>query len=173
MPAVKRRCDSRSTARVIPYEINRSRLTSQSTANRAACIPDAVSVGKDHWVRFTRSATQREAIDAKHTVFEGLSFIWSALPNSAARYSAQRPWSGGRGDPHPPRVPAKAVGFAAGQRLQGPVESELRGNPPDIASRYDVFCGHRPISRRSAAGAASAIIKQCVEQQSQRASSSL
>jgi hypothetical protein len=63
--------------------------------------------------------------------------------------------------------------LAAGQRLEGHVKSELRGNPPDIASRYDVFCGHRPISRRSAAGAASAVIKQYVEQQSQRASSSL
>jgi hypothetical protein len=32
---------------VIPDEINRARLTSQSAANRTGCILDAVSVGKD------------------------------------------------------------------------------------------------------------------------------
>jgi hypothetical protein len=36
-------------------------------------------------------------IDVKHKAFPGLWFIWSASPNTGARYSMQRHWSGWRG----------------------------------------------------------------------------
>jgi hypothetical protein len=77
-------------AAVIPDEMNRSRLTSQSAANRTACILDAVSAGQDHSFQSTRSAMQCKAIHAGDAAFPGLSFIWSAreIPAQDIRCSA-------------------------------------------------------------------------------------
>jgi hypothetical protein len=71
-------------AAIIPDEINRSCLTSQSAANRTACILDAVSAGKSHSFHLLGLPTQCKSIDRKTQHLQGLSFIWSASPNTGA-----------------------------------------------------------------------------------------
>jgi Transposase IS200 like len=156
-------------AAVIPDEINRSRLTSQSAANRTACILDAVPVGKDHSFRLLGLPTQCKISMPKTQRFQAyhLFGLRHQIPAQDIRCSAIGGVGGARsvfvkmdcrllasdGEAdhlhilvaYPPKLSVSVLVNA----LKGTSSRMLRRNRPEIASRIaTVFCGRRRLSLR-------------------------
>jgi putative transposase len=166
-------------------EINRSCLTSQSAANRTACVLDAVSVGKDHSFhllglsaqckniarktqRFQayRSFGLRHQIPAQDIRCSGIGVVGGA--RSVAKMDCRLLASDGEAD-HlhiPVEYPSKLSVSVRVNAFKGTSSRLLRRNRPDIASCYrDGVLWSPAYFAASAGGAPLAMIKQDVEQQ--------